>query len=159
MFVRSSRLIAVGFVVAGASAVRAMVINPTYDAGITGNSAIKNTLDSVVAFYNAAFTDNITIDISFNTIRTAGILGNSSAAIGVTSYSNIHNALIADATSADDVAAIAQIAASPYSEGNMLATKANFRALGLSVANFTSPDCTIGLNTANCFSGTQARCQ
>lgn len=131
----------------------ALVINPTYDAGIANNAAIKSTLDSVVAFYNTAFTDNITIDINFETITTSGILGHSSAAVGVTSYGAIHNALIADQTSADDIAAMAQIAASPYSEGNMFATKANFRALGLDVSNFASPDGTVGLNTAACFYG------
>ena len=153
--VRSLRILAMcsvaGFL--SATTANAFVINPTYDAAIMGNAAIKGTLDSVVAFYHSALTDNITIDITFNTISTGGILGQSNAAVGVTTYSTIHSALIADVTSPDDVAAIAQIAASPYSEGNMLATKANFRALGLDVSGLNSPDGTIGLNTANCFYG------
>lgn len=150
--IRSYRILAVaslGFASFGAA--HAMVINPTYDATILGNAAIKNTLDSVIAFYDSTFTDNITVDITFNSMATG--LGNSSSAIGVTSYGAIHNALIADATTADDAAALAQITASPYSEGNMVATKANFRALGISVAGFSSPDCTIGLNTSACFYG------
>ncbi len=148
---RALSLCAVGLVFAPAAP--AFVINATYDAGITGNAAVKNTLDSVIAFYGSTFTDNISIDINFETITTSGILGHSSASNGVTSYGAIHNALIADVKSDDDVAAMAQIAASPYSEGNMVATKANFRALGLSVGNFGSPDGTVGLNTAACFYG------
>lgn len=146
-------LLGLGFAAIGVSRAEALIINPTYDAGIMGNSAIKNTLDSVVAFYHSTFTDNATVDITFQTISTPGILGHSDAAVGVTSYSAIHNALLADQTSADDAAAMAHIAVDPYSDGNMFATKANFRALGLNVGNFGSPDGTVGLNTAACFYG------
>jgi hypothetical protein len=142
---------AISVAIIGATTANALTIIPTYDATILANTAAKNTLDSVIAFYHATFTDPITVDITFNSMGSG--LGNSSSAIGVTSYGAIHNALIADATSADDAAALAQITSSPYSEGNMLGTKANFRALGFNVDNFASPDCTIGLNVGACFYG------
>jgi hypothetical protein len=85
------------------------VIHPTYDSTITSDanaSTIEATIQSAIDNYQTAFIDPFTANITFG---EGGGLGQSSSFSEDVLYSTYRGALIVDATSADDAAAIASI--------------------------------------------------
>jgi hypothetical protein len=83
------------------------------------------------------------------TFQEGGGLGSSSTAFVNTTYANYKAALTADASGADDVAALAQLNALAYGGTSIDLSTANARALGFNAP--ASPDGTITLNTSLCF--------
>jgi len=135
-----------------ATSAPALTIIPTF--GATGGASAFSAgdiacINSVISLYQNTFTDPITVNITFNNVNTG--LGQSSTSIFSTSYGNIHTRLIADATSTDDTAALAALAASaPVSDATSVTlSEANGKALGFSFG--AGQDSTIGLNAGLCF--------
>ena len=144
----------VGAVLGGASPSPALIINPIWDATITGDvnaAIIQGSINAVIAQYQAIFSDAITVPIKFQEVT--GGLGGSSTFFGTIGYSTYRTFLAADATMASDATALAHLlggAVNPVNGAAAVAlTTANFRALGLS-ANppAGNPDSTISLNTS-----------
>ena len=136
----------------GAAAHANLVINPTWGSSITSdaNSAqIQATINQAIAFYNANFSDNITVEITF---QKGGGLGSSNTGFIFDTYSNFRNLLGADASTADDTLAMAHLASgavNPVSGGAEVAiSRANAKALGYTIGAGT--DGTISLNTDIC---------
>ncbi|MCW3052921.1 MAG: hypothetical protein JWN14_2091 [Chthonomonadales bacterium] len=140
----------------GSAAHAQLVITPTFDATITGGTnaaAIQAAITSAIATYQTSFTDPINVTIQFGEMSTG--LGQSQATSYKFGYGTLHNALIADATSADDATALAHLpggANNPVNgTANMTIKTANIRALGIA-GSFPSIlaggfDGIIGLNT------------
>jgi Ca2+-binding RTX toxin-like protein len=130
-----------------------LVINPTFDSSITGDSnaaTIEGTINAAIQAYEDTFTDPITVNIKF---QEGGGLGGSSTFFNTVSYASYHAALTSRATTADDASALATLpsgSTNPVNGGtNVRVATANLRALGLSGGNVPL-DSTITLNTSIC---------
>ena len=128
-----------------------LIINPTYAANINSDpnaTTIKNTIQTAINEYAARFSDNITVNITFQE-KTTG-LGSSSTALVELAYTDYRSALVSQATTANDVTALASlpIQANSPADGqpNMWIATANARALGFNVV--PPSDSTISLNTS-----------
>ncbi len=98
--------------------VPAFVINPTFDSTITNDNnaaTIEASINTVIKNYENAFSDNITVNITFgeNTNPQPGQLGGSSTQFRNISYSDYRNALASHATTADDTTALATLPSGP----------------------------------------------
>jgi len=149
---RKSAILVAALAAAGVAqhAHAALTIVPTYADNINSdpNSAtIKATINAAIAEYAAKFSDNITVNMTF---QEGGGLGGSSTSIFQTSYTGYRAALVTHATTTNDTTALASLpvqATSPADgQANMWLTTANGRALGL--FGSASTDCTITWNTS-----------
>lgn len=131
-------------------------IVPVFDSSINNNpraADIKATINAAIAVYQATFSDNVTVNITFQDMNSG--LGQSNTFIFTTSYSNFHSALTSHKTTVDDTTALAHLPSGTTNPANngtdMDITTANARALGF---NANPPagqsDSTIGLNTSIC---------
>ena len=131
-----------------------LLIHPTYDTSITGNAnsaAIMGTIGTAISWYETTFADPITVDITF-VAGTSG-LGSTSFSLYLLTYQDFYNALLADATSPDDVTALARLAVdgtgvnNPVTGSSQVFIKApNARALGFATSG--GSDATITFNAA-----------
>jgi hypothetical protein len=120
------------------------------------------TNDQIAAFQTAAniwssyLTDNITVNIKLGAAQLTGSQSNVLASTVTPLYgynpTAVRNALAADATSADDATAVANLGTISGSQLSM--TAANARALGFSAA--PSADATITFNTNYTYSTSRA---
>jgi PEP-CTERM motif len=139
----------------------ALSINFTYDASVAANfngsvARPNNTLANFQSAANKAalaftsvFNDPISVNITMSAAAGTSILGQSSSSIFQVSYTNLRNAVVADATSADDALAIGAtgsvVAADPNVGGTWWVTKAQRKALGLAANDATNDGtCTFG---------------
>ena len=125
---------------------QALVINPTFETGLS--TAAEAVINTAIGFYESTFSNNITVNIDFHNM-TSG-LGESEFLIYNVSYSNYRNALVADATSANDTTALTSLPAGSVDPviGNSAINinAANGQALG-----FNTPGSAI--NDAFCSTG------
>ncbi|MSU33925.1 MAG: hypothetical protein EXS36_02220 [Pedosphaera sp.] len=129
-----------------------LVIVPTFDSSITGDaingSAIMAEINAAIAEYQVLFSDNITVNITF---QKGGGLGGSSSYVNSISYPTYRAALLANSTTSDDTTALGTLpiqATSPVDgQANIWVTMANQRAIGL-IGAPSGPDGIITLNTA-----------
>jgi hypothetical protein len=134
-----------------ASPARAQLnIVPTFDSTITGDpnaAAIEGTINAAIQEYRNAFSDHITVNITFG---EGGGLGSSSTNILSIPYATYRAALVTHATTANDTVALANLpiqATSPADgQAELFVATANARALGLTGPGGT--DSTITLNTS-----------
>jgi hypothetical protein len=89
-------------IVAAAAPAHALVISPTFNSMTAAEQAVVNT---AISFYNGAFSDPINVAIEFHGMSSG--LGGNVAAVYSLDYASYRTALIADATTANDTAAIA----------------------------------------------------
>jgi hypothetical protein len=137
-----------------------LTIIPTFNStGATSiDAATQTVINNTIAFYQNTFTNNITVNIEFHNMSSG--LGQSITFIFGVSYSAYCTALAANATSPDDITAIAN---TPCGSSNPINSNANIgvkspngRALGINTpeepfggscptSSFTGSGC-IGLN-------------
>jgi hypothetical protein len=121
-----------------------MIINVSYDSSVTSQSAafqqqFMGAVNAVVQFYEHAFTNNVTVNITF---AWSPLSGNAAAEnsfyYNTYSYATIRNALLATQHSADDIAAYTTMPVNdPTGTGHLFAlTAAQARNLGL---GFSAP--------------------
>ena len=127
-----------------------LVIVPTYDPSVDSSpdsAAIKATVTSAIATYQALFQDPITVKILFrwSTVDPAGNgypLGVLAASLSVTYpivWSQSISALKADASSADDATAVASLPGNAITP-HVTVKSANGRALGLNTPPLPYPE-------------------
>src|ERR1051325_6464808 len=114
-----------------------LTIVPTFDSSITNDpdgATIMATINSVIALYEANFSDPITVTITFQ--ETGSGLGQSSSFFVSRSYTTFRSRLASDATTPDDAAALAHLpggSTNPVNGSTSVdLTTANARAIGLS---------------------------
>ncbi len=130
-----------------------LTINPTFDSTINNDpnaAAIKAAINTAIQNFASAFSDPITVAITFNKVSN-GLASSSSSATSVT-YSAYRAALASHATTASDSTALSGLPAVTNNPTNgnrfIQISTANARALGFSVS---SPnDGTVNLNTSIC---------
>jgi hypothetical protein len=133
--------------------VPAFVIHATFASNIQTDpnaATIEASINRVIAAYENTFTDNVTVNITF---QEDDGLGSSRTPVIIVPYTDYLNAIKANATSADDTTAQATLPAGPNqpiagtaSDTFMLIPNALARALRL--GGVIETDSTIGLNTS-----------
>jgi hypothetical protein len=131
-----------------------MPFNVTFDS--TVNATQQAAVQAVANFFNAHFTDPVTVDIgvSFANLGPGG-LGASSYSLPTHSFSDITTALANDSTSADDATAVPNLPSSDpdTSTHTWTMTPAEGMALGLIPDNGTASDGSVRFsNTATSIS-------
>jgi hypothetical protein len=137
-----------------------LTFNATFDTSITTDpnaASIEGAINSALAIYSADFSDPITVAINFQEMATG--LGQSNTALYKLNYNTFYNALVADATTANDATALAHLpngapvgSTNPVTGSTTINVKtAEIRALGIA-GSFPSGlpggvDGVIGLNT------------
>ena len=135
-----------------------LVINPIFDSTITSNpnaADIESTINSVIALYEASFSDPVTVTINFQEM-SSGLGQSSSYYVPGVHYSTFRTMLAAAATTANDANALAHLPAGASNPVNGSTTIAlnlpNGRALGFSGARWNppsgQPDGIVYLNTS-----------
>lgn len=123
-----------------------LVINPTWDPSLAANLSAADVTNVHNAFNYAAqqfqnrFADNVTININVAAVAGTGTLGQSTTwLVGTQTYSQVRSALLADATTANDVTANASLGlTSPTGSGsNYIFSRAQAKALGLIASDLT----------------------
>jgi hypothetical protein len=139
-----------------------LTIIPTFNStGATSiDAATQTVINNAIAFYQNTFTNNFTVNIEFHNMSSG--LGQSLVFIFNVPYSTYCTALAANATSPDDITALANTpcgSTNPInSNANVGVKSSNGRALGINTpeqpfggacptASFTGSGC-IGLNVA-----------
>ena len=146
-------ILGAGTVLGTSSAFANLVIVPTFSAGINGDAnstQIKATINQAIAFYNANYSDNITVNINFDNANTG--LGSSSTGFVSDTWANFRAALAADGTTADDTLALSFLPGGTTNPvtgvTNVAFSRANAKALGYSIG--AGADSSINLNTSIC---------
>ena len=139
---------------------KGLQFNITYDSSVSQAPAgFEAAFAAAAQFYSSEFSDPITLNIhvGYGEVNgqalNAGNLGQSEFTNGrFYAYTQLEAALAADATSADDRAAVASLPATdPTNGGSFLLTRAEQKALGLLSGSDTSVDGYIGLSSADNF--------
>jgi hypothetical protein len=147
-----------GLLAAGCLPGQALVIVPTWDSSITSDpnaATIESTINTAIQFYEASFSDPVTVNIYFEEMSTAGLEGHSNWWYYDLSYAQFRAALQSDASTTNDTLALAHLpggSANPVTGSGYVRVKtANLRALGFT--GYTSGlaggvDGIIGLHTS-----------
>ena len=122
-----------------------LIINVNYDASVANApAAFKTDVADAVQYFESQFTNPITININVGYGEVDGLslgsgaLGESMFYIDPFNYSQVKNALVADATSANDMSSIATLPSSdPTNGGTFYLSSANAKALGLISGSYT----------------------
>ena len=123
-------------------------------AGLSGNAAALAAFQRAANAWMARISDPITVTINADLVPLSpGIIGSTSATVLQAGYNTIRNAVVADAAlDPNDTIMASTPTAAQYSafvpggstlSGNLLATKANLKALG-----FAGLDTTFGVSDA-----------
>jgi hypothetical protein len=133
-------VVGLGMALAWPKPAEALTINATFgtnDGGVS--AAAQAVVNSAVAFYDATFTNPITVNIQFNNMATG--LGSSNFFLYGTGYSTYRADLVANATSANDATALAHLpntVNNPVDNtANILVKSANGRAIGANTPGLT----------------------
>lgn len=122
----------------GGATTSPFVINVIYDASVNNAPAgFKAAIAAVVQYFESQFTDKVTIniDVGYGEVGGytlgAGALGESLTYLSSYSYSQVKNALTADAKTADDTTAVASLPSSSPVSGTYWVSTAEAKAIGL----------------------------
>jgi hypothetical protein len=132
---KAALALALGLVAIAAPARAQLVITPTFDPSITSDpnaTAIENTINSVITYYEGLFTNKIDVTIDF---MKGGGLGGSKPSSYAVPYAAFRAALAAEPQTADTMTALAHLPIStlnPVTGTTDLTIKtADIRALGI----------------------------
>lgn len=135
------RLLTIAVLVRGMS-VQALVIVPTFDSSITSDpnaATIESTINTAIQFYQARFSDPITVTILFQEITTAGLYGHSNWWYYNINYSTYLADLQSDATTTNDTVALAHLPSASVNPvtgtTNVRVKTSNLRAVGINGLN------------------------
>jgi hypothetical protein len=146
-----------GNLLGGLRSARGMTINAFFDSSTSAAPAgFFTAFNDVIQFYEASFSDPITINlrVGWGTINgfplDPGALGESSSMQQqFFTYDQIKSALIGDAKSADDITSIAHLPATdPTGGAHFTLTNAQAKALGLLGANLKGLDGAVGFDSS-----------
>lgn len=131
-----------------------LTINPTFDSTITSDpnaAKIEATINNVIAEYNAAFSNPITVNITFKEETTG--LANSNWSYYTVPYASVYSKLAAGATTANDATAVSHLPNTTndpvLNHTNIIVTTADYKALTPTFVN-NNTDGTIAINTSIC---------
>lgn len=120
--------------------------------------AAENAWNAAANVFASNFSDNIHVTITVDAVAGTGVFGQSNTFLQSVTYTNLRNALVADAKTANDATSVGaggSVAASqPAGTGTFWVTTAQGKALGLIADNLTTDGTTtFGAGNAFTFSG------
>lgn len=131
-----------------------LTINPTFDATITSDpnaAKIESTINNVIAEYNAAFSNPITVNVTFKEMTTG--LGQSNWSYYTIPYTKAYSELAANATTTNAITAVSNLPNTVnepvLGHPSLIVTTADYKALNPTFNN-SNTDGTISLNTSAC---------
>ncbi len=131
------------------------LINISWDSSVQSAPAgFKPAILAAASYLESLFTDAVTLNVAVGygevhgTSLGSSTLGANQSFLSQTSYASLRNALAADATSADDSAALASLPLTSPVGGTLWTTSSEAKALGLKPANGTGLDGYIGFSSA-----------
>jgi hypothetical protein len=134
-----------------------MIFNISFDSSVSGApSGFVSTVNAVAQFFQNAYSDNVTVNINVGFGEIAGqtvtALGQSLTFLNSYTYTQVRNALVGDAKTADDSTAINTLpSSSPLAGATYWVAQAEAKALGLLGAS-GSTDGSVGFSSsANIF--------
>jgi hypothetical protein len=142
---RLSGWLAGGAVLAGATGAPALVITPSWDSSITSDpnaATIESTINTAIQFYEARFSDNITVTIEFEEMSISGLEGHSQWWYYTLSYPQFRAALAKSASSTNDDTALAYL---PSGENNPVTGSGSIRVKTATLRALGFPGYTSGL--------------
>jgi len=133
-------------------------ININWDSSVAAApSGFTTDIIAVVQYLESQFIDAVTININVGYKEVGGhsiggALGQSLANLAIESYPGLTTAIKADARTAADASVVASLpASSPVSGGTWWTTTAEAKALGLSPANGSALDGSVGFGASTLF--------
>ena len=125
----------------------ALLINATFGTGYTSQDQVA--INTAISYFKSTLTNNVTVNIDFSSMSSG--LGSSSQYLYGINYANLHNALYASATSANDLSAANSLSNGSFDPStgatNIGITHADCAALGLNCgAAIGGYDGSIGIN-------------
>ena len=143
--------------VGGGASTSPFHINITYDSSVASAPAgFKTAIDAAVQYFESQFTDAVTVNLNVGYGEVggynldAGALGESLTYLTSFSYAQVQQALVADATSADDATSVAHLPASSPVSGTIWTSTAEAKALGL-LGSYSGVDGYVGFASGNLF--------
>lgn len=125
----------------------ALSFNNTFATSLTSDSRSAQFQAAIAlaeAEFTSRYTDNITINLTFQLAAGTGTLGSSSTPlVGNFTFAQIQTMLTNDATTADDATAVASLGTAPPTGSNFLLARAQAKALGQIAGNDATNDGTI----------------
>jgi hypothetical protein len=135
-----------------------MIINISYDSSVnSAPAAFRTVITAAIQFLDNIFTNPITInvDVGYGEVNgqplDSGALGESETFFNNYTYTQIHNALTQNATSADQISAVNTLPASdPTNGGHYWMATAEAKAVGL-MSPSSGPDGSVGFSSSVAF--------
>lgn len=138
----------------GTASASPFVINVSWDSSVqSAPSGFTSAVLAAIQYLETTFTDPVTVNIDVGYGEVAGstlgsgLLGGSRWYLTSYSYSQIVNALAADAKTASDVTALASLPVSSPVNGTYWLTTAQAKALGLASTSGSSIDGYVGFSS------------
>lgn len=143
-----------------AQSASALTININAGAGLAGNAAALAAFQRAADAWEAIFTDPVTVEIDADLQNTgsSSVIGSTQSFLGVINYSTMRNAMIADASDEASNTIVSSIptagsfqAAVPTGftvTNQIVATRANLKALGFSIGPGADANITFNSNFA-----------
>ena len=146
---------------ASVPAFAALTITPTFTANFSTNfganaAAAQAAWNAAAGVFTTNFTDNIHINITVDAVAGTGVFGQSNTGLISTSYANLRNLVVADATTASDAIAIGAggsmtVADPATGTHTWWVSRSQAKAIGL-IADDLSNDGTTTFGAGNSFS-------
>src|SRR2546423_2723450 len=134
-----------------------MIFTTNFDASVgSAPNGFVSTVNAVAQFFQSTYSDNVTVNINVGYGQVGGqtvtTLGQSSTFLNTYTYDQVRNALLSDAKTADDSAAVSTLPAnSPLGGATYWVARAEAKALGL-LGVSASTDGSVGFSSsANIF--------
>jgi hypothetical protein len=132
-----------------------LIINASFDSATSSNAQLVNDINSAISIYQNLYSDPVTISILFRYATTqpngsalgGGTLAQSNYTLYSLTYNNLIAALTADATTANDATAIANLPAAsafPNNPTRIDASSADGRAVGLNTPGAMAANGSVG---------------
>lgn len=141
IFVASAALVAL------TGTAQALSFNNTFASSLTGDSRSAQFQAAIAlaeAEFTSRYTDNITINLTFQLAAGTGTLGSSSTPlVGNFTFAQIQTMLNNDITTADDTTAVGSLATASPTTSNFIMARAQAKALGQIAGNNATSDGTI----------------
>jgi hypothetical protein len=142
-------------VTSAATTTSPFVINISWDSSVqSAPSGFTTAVIAAAQYLESQFVDPVTVNVSIGygevngTALGSNTLGSSLSYLSSVSYTNLRNALAADATTTTDTTAVASLPSSSPVSGTFWTTTADAKAIGLAAATGTATDGFIGFSSS-----------
>ena len=142
----------------GGSQTSGLIINVSYDASVnSAPAAFKTDIAAAISFLESKFTDPITININIGygevngQAMGSGAIGQSMYFVNPYNYSQVKNALVADATTASDLSSVATLPSTDPTNGGTFFCGVGRRQSARTLGGSSFPMAWVGFSSSIAF--------